>query len=470
MPILVPSPNTSSQPRITYDYNFGYIYLVSAVVALGGLLFGFDLSIISGTVRFFSQHFQLDEYGTGWAVGCINIGSAVGALLAGKLSDSLGRKKLLLICALLFAVSGVGTGWASSFTWFVLFRMLSGVAVGTAALVCPMYIAEVAVPALRGRLVACYQLAITLGILLAYVSNYFLLDIGPDNWRWMFSSQAVPALLFFGGLFAVAESPRWLIRKGQRAAALAVLTRIGGPNYAQAEADSITQSFAHEVKEHVRDLFRKDMVPILLIGAAIAIFSQADGQNSLFSYAPEIFQQAGMPQDTAFLQSVILGLINFVFTFVAIGTVDRIGRRKLLLYGSALLCADAAALALAFYFRLPGGWVLSFVLGFIAIYAATLGPVTWVALSEIFPNRVRGNAMAAATLTLWLANFVATASFPVMQVRLGLPGTFAIHAAICLLYFLFVKAKVPETKGKSLEEIEALLTTAQVVPQARKSA
>jgi len=456
MAIILHEPSGHSSEQRTFDQR--YVYLISAIAALGGLLFGFDLVIISGTVPFFTQHYQLDAFQTGWAVGCINLGCAGGALLAGRLSDTLGRKKLLLVCAFLFALTGFGTGWANSFPVFILFRMLSGLAVGTAALVCPMYIAEISPAPLRGRMVTFYQLAITMGILLAYLSNYFLLNTGTNNWRWMFSSQSAPALLFFFGLFLVAESPRWLIRKGRLSDASRVLERIGGSAYAITEGEAIQQSFSQETKEQVKDLFRKAYGHIVFIGVMIAIFSQAGGQNSLFSYAPEIFKQAGMAEKSAFLQSVILGLINFIFTFIAIGTIDKVGRKKLLMYGSALLFLDALAIALAFYLQWPGVWVLVFVLGFIAIYSATLGPVTWVALSEIFPNRIRGNAMALATLALWIANFFTTASFPVMKAHFGLPATFAFHAGICLLYFVFVRSNVPETKGKSLEEIEQTLT------------
>jgi len=438
--------------------NRQYVYLISAIAALGGVLFGFDLVIISGTVPFFTQFFRLDAFQTGWAVGCINLGAALGALLAGKLSDSLGRRRLLMLCAGLFALTGAGTGWAMSFPLFVGFRILSGVAVGAAALVCPMYVAEISPATMRGRMVSFYQLSIVIGILLAYLSNYLLLSIGDDNWRWMFSSQSAPSLLFFVGLFLVAESPRWLIRKGRHEEAGGVLTRIGGPDYAQAEAAQIQASFAQESREAVGDLFRKELWPIVFIGIVVAVFSQAVGQNSLFSYAPELFRQAGMGQDSAFLQSIIIGVINFLFTFVAIGTIDKLGRKKLLQYGSVLLGLDALALSGAFYWQLPGAWVLVFVLTFIAIYAATLGPVTWVALSELFPNRIRGNALALATLALWITNFFTTASFPIMKQHWGLPLTFGLHALLCFVYFLFVRLRMTETKGKSLEEIERELT------------
>lgn len=457
MPAII-QRNTKLTVKENFSFNKKYFYLISTIAALGGVLFGFDLVIISGTVSFFTKHFQLNEFETGWAVGCINLGAAFGAVIGGRLSNSLGRKKLLMICALLFAITGAGTGWATSFPVFICFRVLSGVAVGAAALVCPMYVAEISPASMRGKMVSYYQLSIVIGILLAYLSNYFLLNTGANNWRWMFSSQSAPSLLFFAGLFFVAESPRWLIGKKRNAEAEIILKRIGGRQYAAAEAEQIESSYTNQTKERVTDLFKKDVWPIVFMGIIVAVFSQAVGQNSLFSYAPIIFKQAGMAEDSAFLQSIILGLINFIFTFIAIFTIDKIGRRTLLLYGAMLLCLDAVALALCFYFNAPGYYTLIFVLGFIAIYGATLGPVTWVLLSEIFPNRLRGNAMSLATLSLWIANFFTTASFPVLKQQFGLHITFGIHAIICLIYFVFVQKRVPETKGKSLEEIEIKLT------------
>lgn len=455
MAIVIPVSTPDFSPAV--KYHASYIYPICIVVALGGVLFGFDLVIISGTIPFFTKFFHLNDFNTGWAVGCINIGAALGALIAGKLSAAIGRKKLLLICSFLFALTGVATGWAPGFTLFIFARLLSGVAVGVAALVCPMYIAEIAPASLRGRLVTFYQLAIVSGLMLAYLSNYLLLNSGVNNWRWMFSSQTLPALLFFGGLFFVPESPRWLIKKNRVRDAEVILAKIGGDDYAAVETTSIQKSFANEVKENIRDIFKKDVRYIVLIGVLVAFFSQADGQNSLFSYAPVIFKQAGMAEDAAFMQSVIIGVINFIFTFIAIVFIDKIGRRKLLLYGSMLLCFDAIALAACFYFAAPGYYTLLFVLGFIAIYAATLGPVTWVILSEVFPNRIRSTSMGLATLVLWIANFITTASFPILKSYFGLHVTFAIHAGICLLYFVYVKTSIPETKGKSLEEIELQL-------------
>jgi sugar porter (SP) family MFS transporter len=455
MAIIVPAKEVITLGN--HRFNYGYIYLVSAIAALGGVLFGFDLVIISGTVSFFSQHFLLNEYETGWAVGCINIGAAIGALIAGKWSSSLGRKKLLLICAALFALTGVGTGWADSFTLFVCFRMLSGVAVGAAALVCPMYIAEMSPTPLRGKMVSFYQLSIVIGILLAYLSNYLLLGTGENNWRWMFTSQSLPSLFFFIGLLFVAESPRWLVGKQKKEEARRVLVKIGDRDYASDEIASIEQSFKDRKSTLVSSLFKKDIWHIIAIGMVVAVFSQAVGQNSLFSYAPDLFKGAGMQENSAFLQAIILGLINFIFTFIAIFTIEKIGRRTLLLYGSLLLCLDAIALTLCFYLQAPAIYTLIFVLAFIAVYAATLGPVTWVLLSEIFPNRVRGPAMSLAILCLWISNFLTTSSFPVLKQQFGLHFTFAIHAIICLFYFFYIKMRIPETKGRSLEEIEQSL-------------
>lgn len=458
MALIVTTEKEKESKTAKAVVNKGYVFLVCAITALGGLLFGFDLVAISGAIPFLSEHFQLNEYEKGWAVGCINLGCVLGALAAGRLSDRWGRKKLLMLCATLFVITGVGTGWATEFNIYILFRVLSGVAVGAAALVCPMYTAEIAPAHLRGRMVSFYQLAVTTGVLLAYLSNWFLLDTGAHNWRWMFTAQSVPGVFFLIGIFFVSESPRWMIRKGRITEAGKVLSKIGGAAYANEQVQVIRQSFARETKERFADIFGKKTLPILLIGLAVAVCSQAVGQNSLFSYAPEIFRQAGMGDETAFIQSLIIGVINVIFTFIAISLIDRIGRKTLLQTGAALLFVDALMLAAAFYFQWSGIWTLVFVLGFIAVYASTIGPVTWVLLSEIFPNRIRGNAMAMATFWLWIANFFVTASFPVSKAQLGLPATFAIHGLICLAYFLFIRRNIPETRGQSLEKIETILT------------
>lgn len=438
--------------------NKRYVFFISAITALGGVLFGFDLAIISGTIAFFSEHFGLSEAGTGWAVGCINLGAAIGAMIGGKLADGIGRRKLLLICAVLFAITGLWTGWAATFSLFILARILGGVAIGCAALVCPMYLAEIAPAQLRGRLVSFYQLAVTLGILSAYLANYLLLDVGENNWRWMFSSQAIPSLLFLVGLFAVPESPRWFFLVGRGEAAIHVLKKIGGRDYAAKEGLAIYRSLQRSSGPAVR-LLARGVFHVVAIGVMVAVFSQLVGQNSILSYAPEIFKQSGVESTSAFLQSVVVGGILALFTFVAIIGIDRIGRKKLLLWGAGLLAVDALAIALAFYLHADPMWILLFILLYIAVYAATLGPVTWVVLSEIFPNAVRGAAMSISTLALWIANFATTSSFPVLKSGLGMPATFAIHGGIALLYVIYVSIRIPETKGKSLEEIQTALVS-----------
>lgn len=461
MPGSFLSPSDSAESALPVRFNQPYVLALSLITALGGLLFGFDLAIVSGTVRFFSVHFGLSPAQTGWAVGCINLGALAGAALSGQLADRFGRKYILIGCAALFALTGVGTGWAGSFPAFICFRIGSGAAIGTAALVCPMYIAEIAPPRLRGRLVSCYQLAITLGILAAYLSDYLLLGTGAHNWRWMFSSQSAPALVFLCALFALPESPRWLIARHRPAEAGRILERIGGARYAAQARSAIGQSF--EAPASLRLLFSRRFRPVLWMGIMVASFSQLVGQNAIFSYAQDIFRLTGVSEHAAFLQSVILGLLNLIFTFVSIATIDKTGRKRLLCGGAFLLGLDAAAIGAASYFQAPAGWVLACVLAFVAIYAATLGPATWVMLSELFPNRIRASALSLATLCLWLSNFLSVGSFPLLKQHLGLPLTYGLYGALCLLYAVFVLMRIPETKGRSLEEIEKIVT-GQVPP------
>ncbi len=455
MPLVIENKLRAVAVEDEFEYNRKYIFFISLVASLGGLLFGYDLANVSGTIDFFSKYFQLDQLSVGWAVGCISVGAAAGALVAGKLSDMIGRKKLLIISAILFAITGVGTGWAGSFLVFIIFRIFSGIAVGFATVVCPIYIAEMSPAIFRGRLVAYYQLAITLGVLLAYVSNYLLLHTGINNWRWMFSSQSIPAILFFTGLLFVLESPRWLIMKGRDSEARQVMGRIGGSRFANDEFRAIQSGSSHPLKESIGNLFKKNVLHIVIAGIGIAMFSQLGGP--LVAYAPEIFKAAGMAQGSAFFQSIAIGIVLFLFTIVAIATVDKVGRRTLLLWGISLLLFFTLALSLAFHFHSPGFWIMIFSLGYLAVYAATVGAVSWVVLSEIFPNHIRGTAMSLATLSLWVANFLITASFPVLKENFGMSMSFGIYVPLFIVFFLFVYFRIPETKGKSLEEIERLL-------------
>lgn len=440
-------------------YNNTYIILLSFVAALGGLLFGFDISVISGTIPFLEKEFELDEVALGWAVSSGIIGCIPGALLAGRPSDVFGRKKVLIASAVLFAISAIGSGIAASLTEFFIYRFVGGIAVGMASILSPLYIAEIAPAPLRGRLVSINQLTIVIGILLAYFNNYLLLDLGEDSWRWMLASETLPAILFFVFLFFVPESPRWLIKKGEDEKALEILSKIGSSAYGKIELSIIKSSLVNETKSKVKDLFRPKIRIVLLIGILLAVFQQFSGINVIFFYAPKIFEQTGDALDSALLQTILIGVVNLSFTFVAIWFIDRIGRKKLLLAGSLGMTLCYILLGYFFYTdQLNGIHVLVVILACIAFYASSLAPVTWVLISEIFPNKIRGMAMAVATFFLWVASFVLTLTFPIMMEVFEGAFTFWIYAGVCALSFLFVLKLVPETKNKSLEEIEKELT------------
>ncbi|SMD01995.1 sugar porter family MFS transporter [Pedobacter nyackensis] len=441
------------------NLNQTYIVLVSMISALGGLLFGFDTAIISGTISYIQPYFELNEFSLGWAVSSILIGCALGALMAGKLSDIWGRRITLMICAFLFAATGIGTGLAKSLEVFVGFRILSGLAVGTAAMVGPMYIAETVPASLRGRMVSLYQLAIVSGILMAYLSNYLLSGIGENNWRWMFASQAFPSALFFLLLFFVPESPRWLVKKARSQEAQKILEKVGGIEYCRIEIVAIEESFQHETKEKLSTLWLPSYRSVLWIGIVIAVFQQITGINAIVYYAPEIIKYTGVSNENALLQTIGIGVMMFLFTLVAIWLVDKAGRRMLLLAGCAVMGLSLIGVAACFHFSYFDHYlVLIFLMLYIAGFSASLGAVTWVLLSEIFPNRIRALALSLSTLILWVADFAASFSFPVLNEKLGVAATLMIFAALCGIYFFYIKWKVPETKGQTLEALEKLLT------------
>jgi sugar porter (SP) family MFS transporter len=454
---LPPPPVPGTPEPVKEQPNKQFIVLISGVAALGGLLFGFDTAIISGTIPYITSYFGLDEYMLGWAVSSILIGCAGGALVSGKLADRYGRKYMLLLCAILFAVSGIGAGLSNQLWSFILFRFIGGLGVGAAAMVSPMYIAEIAPASWRGRLVAFYQLAIVMGILLAYFSNYVLDGVGVNNWRWMFASQAAPSLLFFLLLLAVPETPRWLIKKGRKVPATIVLIKTSGHAAAHQEITAIENSFGREEKISFKQLFSKTYKPVLLIGILIAVFQQVTGINSILYYAPVIFKETGLSSSSSLMQTILIGIVNVVSTFIAIGLVDKIGRRKFLLAGSVAMGLCLIAVGLCFQFRYFDHYlVLIFMLLYVGAFGCTLGAVTWVYLSEIFPNRIRGLALSVATLALWLADFVVTYTFPIMVKHLSTSTTLFCYAALCVVAFLYMLGNVKETKGKSLEEMESL--------------
>ncbi len=450
----------------------GYVWLISLVAALGGLLFGYDWVVIGGAKPFFERYFHLTNPAlSGWANSCALIGCLVGAVVAGALSDRFGRKRLLILSALLFAVTSVGNGLAATFAVFVTWRMLGGVAIGLASALSPMYIAEVAPAALRGKLVSVNQLTIVVGILLAQFINWFLVRhlpagasdafiqdswYGQAGWRWMFALTAAPSLLFFAGMFLVPESPRWLVKNGRHERAQAVLARIGGRPYAEAEVRAVRATLAAEEIQHVRfrDLLDPRLRRVLVLGVVLAVFQQWCGINVIFNYAEEIFRAAGYDLSTVLKNIAWTGSVNLVFTFVALGTVDRFGRRPLMLFGAASLAVIYVAMGWGYHGGVHGWPMLVLVLAAIGCYAMSLAPVTWVVIAEIFPNRIRGAAMAVAVTSLWIACFVLTYTFPLLDRRLGAAGSYWVYAAICVGGFFYIRRSLPETKQKSLELIE----------------
>lgn len=435
-----------------------FIIAISAVAALGGLLFGFDTAVISGAIPYLQRYFHLTDYSLGWAVGAVLIGCAVGALGAGKLAERYGRRYMLLVCAILFAISGLGAGLSNTLSTFSVFRFIGGLGVGAAAMISPMYIAETAPAAWRGRLVSLYQLAIVFGILLAYLSNYLFAGLGEHSWRWMFASQVAPSVIFWAALLLVPETPRWLAGKNRNVEAAAVLNKTLGPGAAPAALNSIEQSFGNgQAAGSLAEAFGKTHRSVLLIGILIAVFQQITGINAILYYAPVILSKTGLNAYDSLFQTIGIGAVNVLATFAAIVWVDRLGRKRLLLAGSCTMGICLAAVALCFHFDYYQGYiVLLGVLLYVAAFAATLGAVTWVYLSEIFPNRIRAVAMSAATLALWLADFAVTYTFPIMTQRLSAAATLSCYAFFCALTFIYVLFKVPETTGRSLEAIEAL--------------
>lgn len=463
---------TPAEPlKFNARLNVGYIWLISTVAALGGLLFGWDWVVIGGAKPFFQRYFQLtDPAMIGWANSCALIGCLVGALVAGALSDKFGRKKLLVISAFLFAATSIGNALASNFSIFVAWRMLGGVAIGLASNLSPMYIAEVAPAQMRGKLVSINQLTIVIGVLAAQLVNWSLVRnlppgatdefirtswFGQSGWRWMFALTAAPAMLFFVGMFLVPESPRWLAKNGKSEMARATLGKIGGHEYAASALKDIEATLVNEVaRVNFGDLFEPKMLKVLWLGVVLAMFQQWCGINSIFNYAEEIFREAGYDISTVLKNIAWTGSVNLAFTFVALGTVDRLGRRPLMLLGAAGLAVIYTILGLCYHAGMQGLPLLLLVLAAIACYSMSLAPITWVVISEIFPNRIRGAAMAVAVAALWLACFVLTIAFPWLNAKLGAAGTFWLYAGICVVGFIFIFLKLPETKNKSLEQIE----------------
>lgn len=453
--------------------NWKFLVSISLVSAMGGLLFGYDWVVIGGAKPFYEPFFGITNSAAlqGWAMSCALIGCLGGAVLSGWLSDRFGRKKLLILSAGLFVAASLGTGAADSFGTFIVFRMLGGIGIGLASNLSPMYIAEISPGNVRGGFVSINQLTIVIGILVAQLINWRIAQPVPSGattadilaswngqigWRWMFYACIVPAGLFFIMMWFIPESPRWLAKsKINHTKAHKILAKIGGNDYADSELNSIEETLRTTTeKTDLRLLKQPGVSKLLILGIVIAVFQQWCGINVIFNYAQEIFASAGYSVSDILFNIVITGSVNLVFTFIGIFTVDKLGRKALMLLGSGGLAGIFAIIGSMYFFNLQGLPLLIMVVVAIACYAMSLAPVTWVILSEIFPNRVRGTAMSVATFSLWAACFVLTYTFPLLNQLLKASGTFWLYGFICLLGFWFIFKRLPETKGKSLEEIE----------------
>ncbi len=431
-----------------------YVIAVSLVAAIGGLIFGFDTAIVAGATRYMKEQFSLGSLQEGWAVSVVLIGCMFGAGLAGPISDRIGRRRFMLVSAVLFLVSAVGCALPRTITEFMIFRFVGGLGIGSAAVLSPLYIAEIAPARVRGALVSVNQLAIVTGILLAYFVNWIFAGAGPANWRWMYGTGALPSVLFFLLLLGVPESPRWLVKNGREDEARAVLARADTAEAAAAGIREIKDTLALE-EGSFREIFRPAFRRPLLIAVVLAVFQQITGINAILYYAPRIFEGAGFERMSAIGQSTVVGLVNMLFTVVAIVLADKVGRRPLLLIATAGMGASLVFLGAAFKFQfLPASALLLVILLYIAFFASAMGPLVWVVMAEIFPIKVRGAAMGLATLVLWLADFAVTLTFPVISDRFHPASAFWLYAAMCALDLVFIGRYLPETKGRTLEEIE----------------
>lgn len=447
-----------------------YLASIAFISALGGLLFGYDWVVVGGAKPFYELYFNIADLPAmqGWVMGSAILGCLLGVLVSGVLSDKYGRKPLMYVAAIVFIVAAVGTGIANNLLVFIICRILGGVGIGIASNLSPMYIAEVSPAKQRGKFVSLNQLTIVIGILGAQLVNWLIAEPvqvsedvlnswnGQMAWRWMFWAGGVPAILFFILLFFIPESPRWLGTNQKIEKSVSVFTRIGGSEYAQQQIAGLKEGSMKVVeKANYKMLLEGKMPKILLIGIVIAAFQQWCGINVIFNYAQEIFSAAGYGVSDILFNIVITGIINVIFTIVGMYTIDRLGRRSLLLLGSMSLGCIYAILGTCYYFDISGIAVLILVLMGIGCYAMTLAPVTWVVISEIFPTHIRGMAMAVSTFSLWTACFILTYTFPLLNTSLGAYGTFWLYGVVCILGYLFIKSQLPETKGKSLEEIES---------------
>jgi len=508
------------QPDEVVKMNKSYTILISLIVALGGFLLGFDSAVISGAVKGITVYFEMTEWMLGFSVGCVVFGAMAGNIVAGPLADLFGRKKILIIVAALFTISASWSAMATGYTEFIIARIIGGIGIGGAILIAPIYIGEIAPPKLRGSLVSFNQLNIVIGISVAYFSNYFLVDMEGESWRWMLGVEAIPAAIYFLALWTVPSSPRWLILKSNKVAlAQKTLQKIGGEEYAELTIAEIQRGITKkEKKDKLSDFFKSKYTTIMIIAFGIAFFQQITGINAVFYYAPTIFEQAGGSTDSSFLQAIVVGLTNLVFTLVAIWLIDKLGRKPLLLIGTTFMTIALLMAAFAFNnatydfnettlnkisnteiktalaelngksfdgqsalykeiepklnadqfldfkrneitntIKINATLVLIAILLYVASFAISLGPVMWTLFSEVFPSKIKGIAISVVGFFNSLVSFSVTQVFPWELSNLGPTVTFAIYALLSFLAILFVYKFVIETKGKTLEEVEELL-------------
>ena len=455
---------------MTVKQNSTYLYLVCLVAALGGFLFGFDTAVISGMVSLVKHDFNLNAVSEGWFVSSALLGCIIGVSLSGKLSDKYGRKIVLIISAVLFLASALGCMLSNSFTVLIVFRLIGGLGIGVASMVSPLYISEFSPSRFRGMMVSLYQLALTIGIVLAYFSNAYLAShttgvfnnadiskiFSAEVWRGMLGLGALPAGIFLICLFLVPESPRWLLLKGQEQKAKAILIKIDGAEAAQKEIDAFKTMDSDNSEGSIKELFTPVYRRALWIGLLLPFLSQVCGINAVIYYGPRILEQAGFTLNNALGGQVTIGLVNVVFTFVAIFTIDIWGRRPLLFAGIGGAVISLLIIGALFALGITNGpWILIFIITFISCFAFSFGPVCWVVVGEIFPNAIRGKAMALATLSLWIGNFLVGQLTPIMLEGLGSSWTFWLFALCCSPALWLTFKLIPETKGRSLENIEA---------------
>lgn len=449
-----------------------FLALVCFVASLGGVLFGFDTAVISGTFSFVEVHFELNKIEVGWFASSALVGAIMGALIAGVLSDKYGRKPVLITAALLFFISAFGSALPPSFTFLVIARLLGGIGVGIASVLAPLYISEFAPPKIRGRLVAMYQLSIVIGILLAYYSNWYLLNFSEANsstfgntgilhkifvsevWRGMFGSEMIPSGLFILLLFFIPESPRWLIKNERIDQGHFILAKISGAIIAKKELNEIKESLV-TVKGKIRELFKPGLRLALIVGVGLSVFGQFTGVNIIIYYGPTILENAGFKLDSALQYQVVIGIINLIFTLIALWKIDSWGRRPLLIWGMTSVCISLTIIAIQFTLGLTSGWwILIMICVYMASLALSINAVIWVLMGELFPTRLRGRAMSIATFANWSVNFLTAFLFPWYVSKIGMGAGFFTFAAFCIVGTIFFNRYVPETKGKSLEEIE----------------